>query len=167
MSIPDPGLNAAVRETLSKPAGPLTLRDLLTLTNLNASFRDVKSLEGLGAAHNLIRLFLGRNQLANVVFPEGLTNLKTLYLDQNQMTDLALPSDLTNLASLELGNNQLTNLSVRADLPSLSNLHLDNNPLINFAFLSPNAEFELVQHPRHNSNHQPHLACRSDEFDQI
>ena len=35
VSIPDAGLNAAIREALNKPIGPLTEQDLLTLTNLN------------------------------------------------------------------------------------------------------------------------------------
>ncbi len=37
VSIPDPGLNAAVREALQKPTGPLTEQDLLSLTALDAS----------------------------------------------------------------------------------------------------------------------------------
>src|SRR5262249_23950953 len=36
VSIPDPGLNAAVREALQKPSGPLTEQDLLGLEVLNA-----------------------------------------------------------------------------------------------------------------------------------
>ena len=43
VSIPDPGLNAAIREALEKPNGPLTEQDLLSLTNLNASNRNVKA----------------------------------------------------------------------------------------------------------------------------
>jgi hypothetical protein len=31
VSIPDPGLNAAVREALQKPGGPLTQQDMLSL----------------------------------------------------------------------------------------------------------------------------------------
>jgi len=34
VTIPDPGLNAAIREALDKPIGPLTEQDLLSLTNL-------------------------------------------------------------------------------------------------------------------------------------
>jgi hypothetical protein len=46
VSIPDPGLNAAIRAALQKPTGPLTEQDLLSLTNLNASQRNVSSLQG-------------------------------------------------------------------------------------------------------------------------
>jgi len=42
VSIPDPDLNAAVREALQKPTGPLTQQDLLRLTVLNACCRKVK-----------------------------------------------------------------------------------------------------------------------------
>ena len=35
VSIPDPGLNAAIREALQKPNGPLTEQDLLSLINLD------------------------------------------------------------------------------------------------------------------------------------
>ena len=40
VSIPDPGLNAAIRDALQKPSSPLTQQDLLSLTNLNASSRN-------------------------------------------------------------------------------------------------------------------------------
>src|SRR5262245_3339736 len=50
VTIPDPGLNAAIRETLNKPTGPLTQQDLLALTLLNAHDRNIGSVEGLEAA---------------------------------------------------------------------------------------------------------------------
>ena len=37
VTIPDPRLNTVIRETLGKPAGPLTQLDMLGLTNLTAS----------------------------------------------------------------------------------------------------------------------------------
>jgi hypothetical protein len=36
VSIPDPGLNGAIRAALNKPVGPLTEQDLLSVTFLNA-----------------------------------------------------------------------------------------------------------------------------------
>src|SRR5438094_615170 len=92
VSIPDPGLNAAIREALQKPAGPLTAQDLLSLTNLDASFRGVKSLEGLEAAHDLTTLNLEYNELTSLTLPAGLTNLTTLNLGANQLTDFAFLS---------------------------------------------------------------------------
>src|SRR6266487_6347328 len=85
VSIPDPGLNAAIREALQKPSGPLTEQDLLSLTNLNACCRSVKSLEGLGAAHNLTVLYLGYNQLTSLTLPAGLGQLSQLVLRRNPL----------------------------------------------------------------------------------
>ena len=78
VSIPDPGLNAAIRDALQKPTGPLTQQDLLGLTNLSAISWNITNLQGLAAAHNLSTLFLDDNQLTDLSFPEGLTNLTSL-----------------------------------------------------------------------------------------
>jgi len=78
VSIPDPGLNAAIRDALQKPAGPLTEQDLLGLANLYASRRGVRSLEGLEAAHNLTTLELEGSNLTSLTLPAGLTSLTTL-----------------------------------------------------------------------------------------
>ena len=53
ISIPDSGLNSAIREALQKPGGPLTEQDLLSLTNLNARNRNVSKIAGQEAALNL------------------------------------------------------------------------------------------------------------------
>ena len=56
--IPDAGLNAAVRQALQKPTGPLSAQDLLSLTNLEAGARNITNLAGLEAARNLSDLSL-------------------------------------------------------------------------------------------------------------
>src|SRR6266478_6573311 len=80
VSIPDPGLNAAVRDTLHIPSAPLTAQDLLALTNLDASRRSVKSIAGLEAARNLVSLELQINRLTNFALPGEFTNLTFLDL---------------------------------------------------------------------------------------
>jgi internalin A len=105
--IPDPDLNAAIRATLSKPTGALTAQDMLSLTNLGAFSRRVRSLEGLGAAQNLTTLNLNNNQLTNFSFRVGLTNLTTLWLDGNELTSLTLPAGLMRLTTLVLDHNPL------------------------------------------------------------
>src|SRR5438876_12253310 len=78
--VPDPGLNAAIRAALQKPAGPLTEQDLLSLTSLNAESRNISNLQGLEAAHHLSVLSLQSNHLSNLSFPDGLTDLNVLDL---------------------------------------------------------------------------------------
>src|SRR5215471_11677909 len=83
VSIPDPGLNAAVRNALQIPTAPLTEQDLLQLRNLDASRRNVKSAVGLDSARNLVSLNLQINQLTNFSIPTTLTNLLVLDLTAN------------------------------------------------------------------------------------
>ena|SRR5437867_2373988 len=83
VSIPDPGLNVAVREALQKPSGPLTTQDMLDLTNLNAQSRSISTVEGIESARNLVHLdlnsnSLNSNSLANFAVPGTLTNLQSL-----------------------------------------------------------------------------------------
>ncbi len=105
--IPDAGLNAAVREALQKPAGPLSETDLITLTNLPAGGRGITSLQGLAVARNLSTLVLANNLLTNLDLPAGLGNLVQLDLANNSLTNLTLPPVATNLASLFLDGNPL------------------------------------------------------------
>src|SRR5438094_4795095 len=87
VSVPDPGLNAAIRDALQKPSGPLTEQDLFSLTNLNASGRNISSVEGLEAARNLVGLDLNSNSLTNFAIASALTNLTTLNLFNNRLTN--------------------------------------------------------------------------------
>ena len=136
VSIPDPGLNAAIREALQKPAGQLTEQDLLSLTNLNASRRDVRSIDGLQAARNLVSLDLQINQLTNFSLPTGLTKLMILDVSVNPLASVFLPGDLTNLTSLAITGTGLTNVTLPSGLPRLNNLDLSGNRLTSFNALS-------------------------------
>ena len=115
MSTPDPDLNAAIREALQKPIGPLTEEELLNLTVLNACCRNVRGLQGLETARNLATLYVMFNQLTNVSIASGLTKLTTLDLSFNPLTNFFLPTGLTNLTSLKLEVNQLTSLKLPAE----------------------------------------------------
>src|SRR5215471_14341703 len=78
--VPDPGLNAAIRAALQKPTGPLTQQDLLSLTSLDASRRNVASIQGLEAARNLRSLDLQINRLTSFLLPADFTSLLVLDL---------------------------------------------------------------------------------------
>ena len=131
VSIPDPGLNAAVRETLQKPTGPLTQQDLLGLTILNAPNRNIGSLAGLEAASNLSTLLLHGNHV-HAIDLSAWINLAVLDLSNNSLTNVTLPGGMTNLFSLLLADNGLTQLTLPAGLTRLEELNLNNNDLFSF-----------------------------------
>jgi len=105
--IPDPAMKAAIRESLQKPAGPLTEQDLLTLIRLNACCRGITNVDGIQFARNLVDLDLGENQLASFTLPPGMTSLISVDLDANQMTSVTLPPDATNLTSIFVDGNPI------------------------------------------------------------
>ena len=166
VSIPDPGLDAAVREALQKPAGPLTQQDLLRLTVLNAHDRNISSLDGLEAAGNLSTLLLfgnhltrfsqptltklavldlSRNSLTNLTLPTGLSNLFSLVLTQNRLTQLALPADLGGLEELDLNDNLLVSLDLPSTLTGLGTLDLGFNALTQFSLPAGLTNLDLLR----------------------
>src|SRR5580765_1501314 len=129
VSIPDPGLNAAIRVALQKPFGPLCEQDLLSLSNLDASRRNVRSIAGLEEASNLVSLALQINRLTNFSLPSELTNLSTLDLSANPLTNFSLPNGLKSLTSLTIEGAGLTSLTLPATLIGLTNLDLEGNDI--------------------------------------
>ena len=101
VTVPDPGLNAAIREVLQKPAGPLTENDMLNLTVLSACCRGINSIQGLETARNLTILDLHSNSLTNCVVPNSLTNLHIIDLFQNQLASFVVPAALSNLTIVD------------------------------------------------------------------
>lgn len=132
VSVPDPGLNAAIRAALQKPVGPLTEQDLLSLISLDAGSREVSSVTGLEAARNLEHLFLDSNRLTNFSLPGNLTNLSELYLLDNPLTNCSLPGGLANLGTLNIEFCSLPRLTLPAGLTALNELDLGVNGLTSF-----------------------------------
>src|SRR5262245_3749555 len=127
----DAGLDAAIRDALNKPTGPLTEQDLLTLTNLNASDRSVSTLQGLEVARNLVSLDLSSNFLVNPTIPSTLTKLTTvdLHFSFDAMRNCSFPNTLTNLSRVLLSSCVLTNVTLPNGLASLVELNLAQNRL--------------------------------------
>jgi hypothetical protein len=133
ISILDPGLDAAIRDALQIPSGPLTEQDILSLTVLDAGGRHITNIQGLEAAVNLVAVDLRSNDLATVSVPSQLTNLATLDLSFNSITNCFIPGGLTNFAKLILDGNQLSDLTLPPDLSGLADLELQNNQFRNLS----------------------------------
>src|SRR4051812_12055697 len=107
VSIPDPGLEAAIRESIQKPTGPLTELDLLSVDVLSACCRDIKTLEGLEQARNVRVLDLHSNSLTNGAVVNALTNLQVIDFFQNQLSSFVLTNG-SKLTILDIAFNSLT-----------------------------------------------------------
>jgi hypothetical protein len=89
VAIPDPELQISIRQALGKPNGDITVQDMESLRELDASiqtrgfelgvYRQIKSLEGLQAATHLTTLKLAGSRVRVYIAPGiALTNFAPL-----------------------------------------------------------------------------------------
>jgi hypothetical protein len=138
----DPDLEAAVRDAIAIPAGPIYSSDLGGLTYLDASARNITDLTGLEYATSLTGLDLTDNEISDISPLANLTSLAELGLAYNQVSDISLLANLTSLTTVNLVNNQISDISPLASLTSLTLLWLHDNqisdisPLVNLTSLT-------------------------------
>ena len=136
VSIPDPNLAAAVRESLNMSSGePVTTHSILSLVKLEARNRGIKSLTGLEHAANLKEVdlsggytdggYVNSNAISDFSPLEKLTNLDELNLaGMSGLRDVSTLASLTNLVSLGLADTAVSDVSVLAGLTNLRDLNL-------------------------------------------
>jgi len=125
----DPNLEAAIREAIGKPTGPIYPSDLEGLTSLSASEKNIADLTGLECATSLTSLGLDDNQISNVSPLANLTSLQQLWLGDNQISDISPLANLTSLQQLWLSYNQISDISPLANLTNLTWLDLEGNQI--------------------------------------
>ena len=95
---------------------------------------DIKSLEGLEQAKNLMFLYVNGTKITDISPLENLDKLEGLDLSSNWISDISkLPK---NLVWLTLDNNQVEDISVLAKMPRLYELSLLNNDISSIPDLS-------------------------------
>ncbi|GAH85565.1 unnamed protein product [marine sediment metagenome] len=129
IAFPDSNLEAAIREVIGKPEGPIHASELEGLSFLTASRRGVTDLTGLEYCTNITHLSLAYNQISDISPLASLINLTWLDLAYNQVSNISPLASLTNLTVLHLSYNQISNLSPLAFLTNLTWLHLGENQI--------------------------------------
>ena len=138
VSIPDPHLAAAIRESIDlAPNDAITTHTMLSLKRFSAPDRRITDLTGLKHAHNLTFLDLGRNRITDVSPLAELTQLKTLKLRWNKIADVSPLAELTQLTTLDLNFSGIADVSLLAELTQLTTLKLGLNGITD---VSPLAE---------------------------
>ena len=119
VEIPDPNLENAVREALELPAGEtITKQDMLRLTRLKATKREIAGLTGLEHATNLKYLELAGNRISDLTPLANLMQLEGLALGWNQIQDISVLSNLIQLKHLSIYGNFITDYSPLDELSS-------------------------------------------------
>ncbi len=140
----DDKLEAAIREIIDKPDGPLTKSDLLDLERLDLLEKDITSLAGLEQAENLWVLDLTNNRVDDLSSLENLLSLKTLYLHENDLVDIAKLSGLVNLEDLGLSGNEIEDISPLSNLVKLEVLDLAGNHITDIGPLANLGELQRL-----------------------
>lgn len=106
--------------------GEIQLSEAEAVINLNVSFKDIQSMEGIQSFINLQVLHCSNNQLSSLNMSHNL-NLQWLTCGANHLSNLDITQNL-NLINLWCDNNQLSELDVSQNL-NLKSLWCWNNPL--------------------------------------
>ena len=134
-SFADPNLEAAVREALAKPTGDLMANEILSLTTLDASSRNILRLEGLEYCANLVTLNLSGNPIGTLSTLGILPSLTALDLSNTDLSDVSRLQDFPGLMRLNLANNQISNFAGLGALAHLEALDLSGNQIQDLAGL--------------------------------
>jgi internalin A len=124
VNFPDPGLEAAIRDTIGKPTGDIHDTDLIGLSFLF----EVDRRSGLT---NLTILGLDWNEIVDISTLSGLTNLTILDLDWNEIIDISALSGLSNLTWLDLWSNQIVDINAL-----VNNVGLDTGDCVDLRYNS-------------------------------
>lgn len=129
----DPTLEAAIRERVERPNGPLLRTDVLKVTQLDVSGRSISELSGIQELRRLEVLDVSANSLESLELLADLPRLTALDASGNPLGDLngttvrALAR--TGLRELRLRDIGMSDASLLAELPQLDSLDLRDNAL--------------------------------------
>ena len=130
ISMPDPNLAAAVRETLGLAAdADITQLDMVRLRRFDAVDRQITDLTGLEHALRINILDLSRNQISDITPITKMTDLIHLRIDNNSINDITPLTGLTNLTYLVLGNNDISDITPLTGMTKLVQLSLGFNQI--------------------------------------
>ena len=143
--IPDPHLQAAIRETLELPPDSvITQTDMLRLTGLEVWDHEISDLRGLEYATDMTSLVLLRGPIEDITPLATLSKLTFLDLGGNQIQDIRPLAALTNLRVLRLWSNRVVDISPLAGLTNLRELWLNDNQVTDFSPLARLTHLEIL-----------------------
>lgn len=136
-----------------------TLADLVYmpfLTELELTYQNHLSLDGIASCSRLSSLSLLHNDLNSIEPLQGLISLERLSLGWNRIRDLSPISGLTNLTSLSFWENQVSSLEPLSGLTELRYLDLSGNAVSDLSPLAGLSKLEeLWMYENHVSDLTP------------
>jgi len=119
----DPRLEAAVRDAVGRPTGPLRSDDVADLSQLAAGLLEISDLSGIECLRGLARLYVEDNN----VYSDGLGDLGDAHNPALEISDLSPLSGLTRLTWLIVSGHSISDLSPLAEVTSLTRIDVGDN----------------------------------------
>ncbi len=88
ITLADSNLEAAIRQNIDQPSGDIMLSDVLKIKELDASGRQIESLEGIQRLAGLEALDISYNKITDITPLRSLRKLKRLFAQYNEITSL-------------------------------------------------------------------------------
>ena len=127
-------LETSVRSALRIRTGyPILTSNIIDLTSLTATSKQIDDLTGIEQATALTRLDVDNNEIEDLLPLEDLTSLTYLDLANNNIEDVSGLSNLTSLTYLDLDDNNIEDVSGLSNLTSLTHLDLRGNDVMDAA----------------------------------
>lgn len=132
----DKNLEAAVRQAINKPSGVIMKSELLNITGLDATSRNISNLEGIQQLANLEGLYLNDNQISDINPLGELKKLRDLSLYNNKVSSIEALQNSTGLYYLNLSNNYINDISVLKNMTNIRILYLKCNDITNYTYVA-------------------------------
>lgn len=129
--IKDPNLEQAIREEINKYDEELTENDLLSLTKLDAEFRNINDLSGIELAKNIRILILNYNEIEDISPLKSLSKIEYLDLSNNKIKQLPYLDSLRKITHLNINYNNINNIDSIRYLSTLTYLSFIGNNVVN------------------------------------
>ena len=146
ITIPDPNLASAVRESLNlSPSDTITQINMLRLTHFVVPERQITDLTGLEHAIRLRVLFLGPNQIHDITPISKMKELKFLVIKENNISNIQPVSELAYLEELIIRENNIIDITPIASLRDLVELAILDNPVSDLTPISSLTNLQILQ----------------------
>lgn len=143
VNFPDPNLEAAIRDAIGKPTGPIDDTDLVGVgfNVFDGGYSEITDLTGLDFATDLDYIGLYSNNITDLTPIQNMPNLQFLDIGQNNVSDISPLSTLPLLQQFFAYGNFITDFSPLIGLSILSLVDLTQNPI---ATLTPAASMPAL-----------------------
>ena len=127
----DPGLELAIRNSIGKPDGEITRRELKNITQLDASGKNIFNLDGLEYCTELQNLHLRNNNIKDISQLKSLTKIGDGKSEESSKTIYQFFPNY-RIVDLDLRNNKISDISSLIDNSGIGigdGIDLTDNPI--------------------------------------